>query len=69
MTKWFVEYSIVEVSSLGEWVVRDGDKFFSLSVESLSLEDIETIIINIAAEQAVSTDDVAIDNIAKINTN
>lgn len=69
MAKWFVEYSIIQVTPLGEWGLRDGDKFFSMTVDSLSLENIEAIIINIADEQGVSPDDVSIDNIAKINTN
>ena len=69
MAKWFVEYSITEVDYLGNWVERDGDKFFTLPVERLSLENIEAIIYNIADHEGVPSDDVAIDNIAKINTN
>ncbi|MNK14324.1 hypothetical protein D3C87_324340 [compost metagenome] len=68
MAKWFVEYSIVQVIPSG-WTERDGDKFFTLPVEKLSLEIIEVIIKNIANEHGVPPEDVAIDNIAKINTN
>ena len=68
MAKWFVEYSIFESTPTG-WAAWDGDKFFTLMVERLSLQDIEEIMLDIAILENTTVDAVSIDNIAKINTN
>jgi len=68
MTKWFIEYSIIQDTLTG-FTERDGEEFFFTTANKIGLEEIEGMLTNISLNEECAIGDVLIDNIAKINGN
>lgn len=68
MTKWFIEYTIIQDNLTG-FEERDGEEFFYTTANKIGLEEIESMLTNISLNEGCAIGDVLIDNIAKINGN